>query len=549
MKLKAATYNLQDGKVVKSEVEKSMIFDEKVTTNYRKLKISFPDVREGSIIEYTYKRNGGSLVSLFTWYFQTTVPVMHSEYYMRIPNFLSYKTIYGGYESIDIANHKSVMEQGGVQSIEHHWVMKDIPVLKEEPYMPDMSNYYSRVEFELSGIDIPGQMTHNYLKSWPDFQKTLIADEDFYKVTNKCNFLKDSVKRIVEGKEGIDRVRAIHDFVVRHVKWNKKERRMASSSPKQIYREGIGNSADINLMYTGLLRLAEVEAYPVILGTRSNGIIRNNTRPVSSQYNYTIACAKVGDKEYLLDATDPYLPFTLLPVRCINGQGRLIKPIGSKWVSLVAEKGYNQSIVCQMEINEEGNLTGYVSKSSKGYPARHKMVSIEDKGLDKYIEDVKKNRSDWNITKYEVVNAQNGEKPFTEKIYCSIEGRVDDMGGIMILNPLLGSKWEENPFKGEKRVFPIDFITKQSDRFVLSFKIPEGYTVDELPESVRITTPDKGITYTYRISTSPGQIVQILSSLKINKPMFTQNEFQDLKKFFEFVREKQSEQIVLKRAI
>ncbi len=291
------------------------------------------------------------------------------------------------------------------------------------------------------------------------------------------------------------------------------------------------------------------KAYPVILGTRNNGIIRDYNRPIVSKYNYTIACAEVGDKELLLDATEPFLSAAQLPMRCINGQGRLIKPVGSKWMPLVVKNGSLHSVISQMEIDEDGNLRGALSVSCKGYSARKRRASIDENGLDNYIEEFKKEKGDWEISEFEVSNLKNPEKPLIEKIQCVIEGKVEDMGEVMILNPLLGTKWDENPFKSKNRVFPVDFVSDQSDRFLMSFKIPEGYVMDEMPRNIRITTPDKGIIYTYMVTVNPGNIVQIFSQLRINKPLFNQNEYQDLKKFFEFVREKQSEQIVLKRAI
>lgn len=301
-------------------------------------------------------------------------------------------------------------------------------------------------------------------------------------------------------------------------------------------------------MMVALLKKAGFEAYPVIISTRSNRII-TDYRPVASYYNYTIAWVKDGDKEYLLDATDPYLPAELLPARCINGRGRIIrddKPSG--WADLVVRNGSTEMIMGTLAIDEEGYLVGDIQISSYGYPAGRKMERVKSKGTEKFIEDIKKNRPEWDIEKYDIEIPPHAGKPFVEKIKCSIEGRVEDMGDILFLNPLLGTKWEENPFKGEKRIYPIDFVTSQTDRLVIQLKLPEGYQVDELPESVRIATQDKGIYYLYSVRDLGNGTVQIQSNLKINRPKFSQTEFEELKKFFEVVREKQSAQIVLKRS-
>jgi len=85
--LKAATYNWVNGKMEVTKVNNSMIFEEKVTGSQRNLKISFPDVREGSIIEYSYRRTTGDYYHLVPWIFQTDIPVMYSEFNLRVPDY------------------------------------------------------------------------------------------------------------------------------------------------------------------------------------------------------------------------------------------------------------------------------------------------------------------------------------------------------------------------------------------------------------------------------------------------------------------------------
>ena len=48
-----------------------------------------------------------------------------------------------------------------------------------------------------------------------------------------------------------------------------------------------GNVAEINLLLTAMLRKAGIEADPMILSTRDNGIA-NTSYPLISEYNYVI---------------------------------------------------------------------------------------------------------------------------------------------------------------------------------------------------------------------------------------------------------------------
>ena len=54
-KLKAVTYNLENGKVVETKLDvKENVFKDKIDKNRSVKKFTFPNVKEGSIIEYEY---------------------------------------------------------------------------------------------------------------------------------------------------------------------------------------------------------------------------------------------------------------------------------------------------------------------------------------------------------------------------------------------------------------------------------------------------------------------------------------------------------------
>ena len=52
--LKAVTYNLENGKIVETKLQASEVFSEKSTKNWTIKKFTFPNLKEGSIIEYSW---------------------------------------------------------------------------------------------------------------------------------------------------------------------------------------------------------------------------------------------------------------------------------------------------------------------------------------------------------------------------------------------------------------------------------------------------------------------------------------------------------------
>ena len=94
--LQAATYNLEDGKVVQTKVDKSSIFQDKDGDN-QVIKFTFPDLKEGSIIEYTYTTNSPFFQYIPTWTFQGQYPELWSQFTIEEPQFFDFVTLKQGY--------------------------------------------------------------------------------------------------------------------------------------------------------------------------------------------------------------------------------------------------------------------------------------------------------------------------------------------------------------------------------------------------------------------------------------------------------------------
>ena len=104
--LKAITYNLEDGKIVESKLKNDGIFKENADANHDFIKFTCPNVREGSVIEVTYKVNTPAefLFNFQDWYFQSTIPTVVSEYRAQIPEYFMYDKYTQGYISLSVAD-------------------------------------------------------------------------------------------------------------------------------------------------------------------------------------------------------------------------------------------------------------------------------------------------------------------------------------------------------------------------------------------------------------------------------------------------------------
>lgn len=117
---------------------------------------------------------------------------------------------------------------------------------------------------------------------------------------------------------------------------------------------------------------------------------------------------------------------------------------------------------------------------------------------------------------------------------------------MIYFNPIWVDDFKNNPFKSEIRNYPIEMPYGMNNMYIVSFAIPEGYTVDELPKNLTIKLNEKNdVVYNYKISYSDN-VISLQSRLQINRTFFTPDEYDGLWAFFNLVVNKLNENIVLK---
>ncbi|MCD4680220.1 MAG: DUF3857 domain-containing protein [Bacteroidales bacterium] len=568
--LKAFTYNIENGKVVKDKLAKNAVYTEK-TSKYRdKQKFTMPNVKEGSIIEIQYSIKSDYLFNLRKWKFQNTIPVKWSEYRVRIPEYYYYKQLFTGYEPL-IINEKSTIPEKFTysRSVEqlnttvkstntvlssfesnsnvYRWAAKDVPAFKKESHITSVKNYITYIGFELSTTKYPNSTMKFYSKTWESINTTLLESENFGIRLNRTKFIEDDVEKISSNYNSeFDKMIAVYDFVKTNLKWNDHNRVFADKSLKKTYDDRAGSSSEINLFLTMMLREVGLSANPIILSTRKNGII-HPLYPSTNKLNYVISYVKINDNEYLLDATEKNCPYYLIPQRCLNGKGRIISEKFTDWIDLTPKRSHKYIVNSDFKINDKFELTGKISTVKYDYAALEFRNNLEkETNIDKYVEKLMEKNQGLEIDSFNISQIDSINLPVKEEYNVVISDKIELAGDLIIFNPMLYDKLIENPFKLEEREYPIDFAYPREKTYILNFYIPDGYILEEKPQDLEISLPDNAAIFNFNIK-KDGRLIQVTSMVNINKTMFVQYEYQDLKKFYTRIIEKHAEQIVLKK--
>jgi len=293
-----------------------------------------------------------------------------------------------------------------------------------------------------------------------------------------------------------------------------------------------------------MLEKVGITVHAVLLSTRDHGFLRE-TVPVTTQFNYVICVAEANGKQMLLDATDKFLPVGLIPERCLNGNGLVISKAGHSWVKLVSPLKSRSILTGEFAFDEQGFLKGKLTLDRVGYSAQKSRQSYFSKAENEYVKDFIGSHS-WEIAKSEFKNAKDFSEAFKETHELVINNHVVESGDMIYLNPFVSMQEIENPFKLEKREYPVDFGSPYEKMYVTRFTLPKGFKVEELPKGQIFVLPGNTAKYLYNI-TLVGEIISITSQLQINKSLFLQNEYESLREFYSRVVAKQAEQIVLKK--
>lgn len=567
--LKGFTFNLVDGKIVKTKLDLKQIITEQTDNNWVHVKFALPEVREGSVIEVSYQVLSDFFINLQEWQFQRMYPILYSEYTVAIPQYYFYSPETSGYFRVNqvkstayrsltltvIEKASGMVNQGGTYTFKEDYreditkfYASEIPAFKVEPYLRTPRNYISKIDFELTGTQFPRSVYKNYSSTWEAVSKELLEYDSFGVAISRDGFLKDEVA-IAQSKnfKGIDLVLYAFERVKHKMNWDGKYRLLATNSLKQAWDNGSGSSADINLTLVALLKSLNVEAYPVALSTRGNGIIPI-THPSRTSFNYVVAVAIVDGKKVLLDATEPFAGINQLPERCLNDNGRLIDANKSDWVSLMDNAQSYQMIFGTLALNEEGNFTGNIEMLENGYAAwdrRDDFKKHNDK--DAFKEAVEKEFGGLEISDFSISGIDSISEMVKGQYEILLQDKVDKMGDMIVFNSLLSFSEKTNPFKLEKRDYPIEFPYPSRWRVILSYTLPVGYEVESIPESQRMMAEDKSFQFTFNTS-QVGNKIQVVHDFLLNRSMFLPNEYEMIKKVFAAIVNKHNEKIVIKKA-
>jgi hypothetical protein len=552
---KAITYNLVNGKIESTKLSKNDFIEEQTSDYYKQIKFAFANVKPGSIIEYEYE-----IVSPFKkvrrWYFQYEIPVMYSEHNAELASFWQYNTLLQGYETpvIDTAYIKKAVgtcsftnRQNKLIEYSYHKAIykiafENIPALEYEEYMKCKEDYVSKIDFQLVKYDIPGFVEETILKAWEEVAEGYY---DFFELDKKINIPVELEGKLTKTSlTPEEKTKIILAFVQDEYTWNGENSRIHSQSSKELMETKTGNSADLNLHLIRLLRQNDVNAYPLLISTTSNGKVHYPS-PFIKQFNYVLPLVSDNKGVFFCDATLKCAPYNLIPEKCLNGHGFLVDKTQSQFIELLDISQTSSSYVTSCSFNSAmDSVTMDINLRAYGYDAldlREYLIDNDKEGVTKKLFPMEENVQ-FNYSGK--IEEEDYNKPLV--LNFRITKGLLVRNNKIYFNPFICDKITENPFKSIQRKYPIDFRYTYNKKNLVTISVPQGYILESAPETKRIAITNNLVHYNF-VSQGHGNFAQALAEYKVENAEIDAAIYPELQKLYNEMIKDQDEYFVISK--
>ena len=541
-KVVGMTYNYNEGyQVEQSKLQQNSIFTQNENERIGKVVFTFPAIKAGSIIEYKYRSTMKHYGGLEDWSFQDRLPVMKSKYILYILPNMEFAYRVNKSPSLPVTIKKDASD-GSV-----YFGMENIPGLGEEPYMDARNDYLQKVIFQLSGYNMGGFDSKNYMTSWNEVMKELLITKEFGSQLGKNIPGTDDVIKLVKTLNAPEeRMKAVFNYVRSNMAWNGLYSKYSVDGVKNAWQKKSGNSADINLILTNLLTEVSVEAYPMLVSERFHGSV-NIDYPFIDQFNSVFACVIINQKKYYLDATDKTIPPHLTPPDILNTTAFIVNRKAGGIINITNDTAkYRESIVVELALANTGLLNCEVTVASSDYARIDKLEQYKadrNKFLNRYF---KFEGTAISSDDLKLINIDNDSLAL--KQHTKFSANLNTSGDFSFLPLNLFTGIDVNPFLSEQRFSNINFGYGRMINLDIFLQLPSNYIIDDLPKSIKITNPEKDITFVRQVTYNKvNNSISCTMHFDFKKSLYETDMYPVIREMYQNIFKYLAEPLVLKK--
>lgn len=426
------------------------------------------------------------------------------------------------------------------------WEQKDQPAIKDEPYMPPLSDV--------------GKMLH--ISSLPDWNYVASVYSDMSTTKAKENYeVKELISTLFKDKTNLtelQKAKIIYEWILDNIHYSHVSFRQSGLVPQKAsttINTKLGDCKDLATLFVSMAKEVGVKANLVLINTHDNG--EKDLQLPSLDFNHCIAKVFADGKEYYLELTYPDLSFGAQTSNIIGCLSLNIPNASNTSTSNLAilkhPNSVDNNVRRETEITFDNNdivvkrvnmhYGAYAASRRNDYREKSKEEREKDmqqtisKSFTKPVKLTGTDFSDFN----ELIDST------ISTYYYTVKGGLTDFGGMKLFEiPWTDDETTPAFLSTDKRVFDINFWEYDyADVMVetIKIKIPAGKTLVEMPKSQKFTFKNTTYSLDYKLVGD-----QLIAQRKVvyGEKVIPSASYEEFKEFYNKVVQEDHKQIGFK---
>jgi hypothetical protein len=520
-----------------------------------KFKVADPPGRDpGGIIAFEYEKRARPYLAEVDWDFQGELPVISQSFNLELPAGYTYTTSWAHHEKVNAID---------LEHQRYRWEMNDEPAIDLEriPMSPAADSLAARMTVHYSG---PGQVvpedgTWRGIGEW----YTALA-KDRLAATPE---IAAKAAQLTAGKTDFyDKAEAIGDFVQQHIRYFVVEMGVGGFQPHHaadIFRGGYGDCKDKATVLSAMLSTVGIHSDLVMVDT-DRGVVDPAAPSIAGNHMiaaieipkgydspklHSVITAKSGKRYLIFDPTWEDTPFGQIEDNLQGSYALLIEGADSQIFQIPVLNPDLNTIhrSATLTLNPDGSLKGSVVERFFGSLAEDDRMSLKELDSAKQQEFIDRRVSHdlmaASVTDLKLQNVAALDKDLTTSFDLTANHFASSVGPLLMVRPrVFGSYTLPIDHKARKVAIDLRRTMQGTDSF--DIQLPDGYTVDELPDPVKA---DVGFA-SYESSTKlDGHTLHYTRKFTLRQVSLPPEKYGDLQHFISLIAADEDSRVVLKR--
>ena len=454
-----------------------------------------PASEPGSVIALEYEVRRHAWDNQSHWVLQEDIPVLENKFGVQMPQSWKYEVAWA---------NTAAVEPVALGENRWQWTKRDLPALEHEPRMPAFAALSARM---VMAFFVPGENSTNS-GSWQGLGRWYSGLTSGRRTPSAE--ISERARQITAGKEDFDgKLRAVASFMQTEIRYVGIEIGIGGFQPhpaSDVFHYRYGDCKDKATLLSSMLQEAGIRSEYVLIDTH-RGIVQSGMPAMWFDHailaielpngthatNYhSVVTAKSGKQYLIFDPTDTYTPVGYLRSALQDTYALLVTDSGGEMIhtALLPPETNLLTRTGRFTLAPDGVLTGEVDEALSGEHAFDSRISFlhanEKQRTEHFEHTLGRSLKGFTLEHANIQQLDNIQKDVLLNLKFSAPDYGQVRGPLMLVRPrVMGEKSFDLDHR-KPRKYPVVFDGTSKETDVYEIELPQGYTVDDIPEPTKI---------------------------------------------------------------